>query len=307
MKKLSILILILALTLSGCQLARTDLEPSGDRLVGMFLTTEYLDLFDAEAYFLDNMNKIDHNGFIDADSSAYEGRLYAQEVPEILYDEQGNPVEHRKWDFPDVEGICYFAPRSYEDRESFINTRSDDAILDGHTDVKYTDEGEEITLTGTVILAHSGEQIVCYFNPVYQSADGRVYAKSGHSMSTSEDNAPGALYSHKLSETTTVNNNGEKETASMTVTISMETAYEPEHYMVVQMDEQNEVLSSDRYLPGQLPEELILQEEAAYVLLETHTEEQTTREIFDSTTETLKTLYCREDGFFGQMFTSLVW
>lgn len=58
---LSVLLLmqLLMLTLlSGCQLAREDEGENGDRLVGVFVTTEYIDLFDMERYLNDNLRAV---------------------------------------------------------------------------------------------------------------------------------------------------------------------------------------------------------------------------------------------------------
>ena len=56
-----------------------------DRLIGIFVTTEYLDLFDFEGYLNENMNKVLSGGEISqADSAKYEGRLYADLVEKTL-------------------------------------------------------------------------------------------------------------------------------------------------------------------------------------------------------------------------------
>lgn len=45
--------------LAGCQLALEDAgaDASESRLIGVFLTTEYLDLFDFESYLKDNIGR----------------------------------------------------------------------------------------------------------------------------------------------------------------------------------------------------------------------------------------------------------
>ena len=52
-KRIFILILVLALVFSGCQLAKpeADTRKEKDMLVGVFITEEYLDLFDWDSYF----------------------------------------------------------------------------------------------------------------------------------------------------------------------------------------------------------------------------------------------------------------
>ena len=64
MKKLSIaLILALALALPGCSMLREDASPAQeDRLVGIYITPEYVDTFDLEAYFEDNASSLINGG-----------------------------------------------------------------------------------------------------------------------------------------------------------------------------------------------------------------------------------------------------
>ena len=60
--KTKIMVLLLLLTLMcGCQLAKEDLSSENmqrDRLIGVFITLEHLDLFDDERYLEDNLNSI---------------------------------------------------------------------------------------------------------------------------------------------------------------------------------------------------------------------------------------------------------
>lgn len=81
MKKLSIaLILALALVLSGCSMLREDGAPAQeDRLVGIYITPEYVDTFDLEAYFEDNASSLINGGgeISREDSAKYSQRIYA--------------------------------------------------------------------------------------------------------------------------------------------------------------------------------------------------------------------------------------
>lgn len=81
MKKLSIaLILALALVLSGCSMLREDGAPAQeDRLVGIYITPEYVDTFDLEAYFEDNASSLINGGgeISSQDAAKYSQRIYA--------------------------------------------------------------------------------------------------------------------------------------------------------------------------------------------------------------------------------------
>lgn len=82
MKKLSILLsLCLALALGGCSMLREEAAPAEeDRLVGIYVTPEYIDTFDFEAYFEDNASQLlsGGGGEISAeDAEEYSQRIYA--------------------------------------------------------------------------------------------------------------------------------------------------------------------------------------------------------------------------------------
>ena len=76
-----VMLLAFLLGLAGLSLAQSGTADvlGKDRLIGVFITTEYLDLFDMESYFNDNIGKMTTGGdiTIDGDSPKYQGRLYA--------------------------------------------------------------------------------------------------------------------------------------------------------------------------------------------------------------------------------------
>ena len=78
--------LLLMFLLTGCQLAKDDLQqPSRtDRLVGVFLTQEHLDLFDMDRYMDDHINDLLKGGVIE-NGSAYQDKLYASETVHSSY------------------------------------------------------------------------------------------------------------------------------------------------------------------------------------------------------------------------------
>ena len=82
MKKLSILLsLCLALALGGCSMLREEAAPAEeDRLVGIYVTPEYIDTFDFEAYFEDNASQLLSGGGDEIsaeDAEEYSQRIYA--------------------------------------------------------------------------------------------------------------------------------------------------------------------------------------------------------------------------------------
>ncbi|MEG2037887.1 MAG: hypothetical protein RRZ93_07845, partial [Ruthenibacterium sp.] len=115
--------------LTGCQLAREDGgEVGGDRLIGLFVTREHLDLFDLEGYLNHNVSGFSGGELqLGGNSAAYEGRLYATLRERTLTDgESGRELVEEIFVFDGVEGISYFAARmpAREGRESYISSSS---------------------------------------------------------------------------------------------------------------------------------------------------------------------------------------
>ena len=135
------IIVLILLNITGCQLALEDKGESNikDRLIGVLITDEYLDLFDLEGYLNDNINKFSGGGsiMIEGDNREYQGRLYATLTTLTLTDEKGNTHETKEFAFDNVDGVAYFSatvPATEED-ESFITYGSDEAISDGHMSI----------------------------------------------------------------------------------------------------------------------------------------------------------------------------
>ncbi len=316
-KRLQALLLAAAMLLcTGCQLARTDIDeaPGQDRLIGVFVTTEYLDLFDFEAYFQDNAENVLHGGPLDADSTQpYQGRLYAALQSRTLYGDDGETVETMDYVFEGVEGISYFAARfpATETESSYVGSSSDEAISNGHMNLSYTDETDSIDLEGTIFVAtRSGLDLdlgtTCYFNPVYQTPDGRVYATSGSGI-TSDMEASGGVYSRTIEAENTVTENGETKTQRTSVKMSIASMDPPEEIVVLQMDQHSQGLSREAYRPGTLPAKLTLDAKAAYLIVETKSSVGVIRDLLEPEDTSLETFRCRDDGICVKTYTELVW
>lgn len=301
MKKLSILMAFLSLFLTGCQLAQPYVEAAQQpRLIGVLLTSDHLDLTDWDSYLQDNLSDFTSGGVLNADTSNYEGRLYAEVVQETLYDEDGNTVTKEAFDFPDVDGMQFFVA-SIDDTQ-YVS--GDPAIVDTHVALTSTDEGESISLTGSVWMAYTDQVITCYINPVYQEADGHIYAVSGNGITNSGE---GSLLTTTLTDTqTTTGSQTQSDTTS--IKISIGTKLPPAFYQLTEMDENNQLLRQTQFQPDQVPEEWNVSDKAAYLLLETHDQDgSVSRELYQNDTDVVQTLSCQENGFFKGMDTQLIW
>lgn len=255
MKKLSIaLILALCLSLTGCSLLREDTsgEPAAeDKLVGVYITSEYLSTFDLESYVSDNMNSLaDGGGEVSAEDAAkYSARIYGE-------------VENGTVTFP-IEGTAIITARFGEGNESYFSSQLGDYIVGGGTHVNVGEDTDSVELSGT-LYAPAGEMVEAYCNPVYQQSNGEVYLVSGQGISS---NGLGSM-SQTLSENT--DPHGDVRGYSMSIELTVVSRELSEKYVVLYYGADGELMRREEYAPGELPYELS-PDGAAYAVIEDHT------------------------------------
>lgn len=305
-------------TLTGCQLALEGAGDGarGDRLAGVLVTREHLDLFDFEGYLKDNMGKISGGEIaIDNPRDRYQGRLYAVLKDRVLTDEDtGEETITKEYVFEEIEGSLYIAATipEGESGDIYITTGSDRAISDGHSGFFQGDDEEKISLEGIIYISSLEGLGTHFINPVYQDNQGRVYAMEGSGMTINGVEGEGAAFSQTLEETTTSTEGGKSKKVSTSIKISLETILPPTEIFILQMDKNNSILSSEKYYPGQVPDKLIPKGKTAYIIVETHKKDSTgnmlvIRELFSKEDESLSTFFCREDGICIKEWTQLIW
>lgn len=254
MKKLSILLcLCLALALGGCSLLREEAAPGEDRLVGVYVTPEYIDTFDFEAYFGDNASKLIGGGEISAEDAA----KYSQRVYAVNDGGAGEEPEFPMW------GVPLFSARYGEGEDSYVSAASGPCLDKVAFGVKYTDELAICTLSGAVYCA-AGGYVAAYCNPVYQQADGRLYLTSGQGMSS--DGA--GTMSYTLSAQGD-GPDGERGWAT-DITLDIVPKYPTERVCVLLYGEDGELMAREEFAPEDAPE-TIAAAGAAYAVVEDHT------------------------------------
>ncbi len=253
MKKLAIaLILVLALMLPGCSLLREDGEPAdADRLVGVYITENYIDSFDFEAYVQDNASSLSGGGEISREDAAkYTRRIYAE-------------VVDGKTSFP-IEGIAFIAARYEKDGESCTGSDYGDKLADVHLSINVSDDMETTVLTGKLFADSGAGRMSAYCNPVYQQADGRVYLVPGEGVSANM----GSM-THSLSESCESAKKGERG-YGMDITLEVEGRRPSEKLAVLLYSAEGALLSRTEYAPEEMPEE-ISAEGAAWAVFEDYT------------------------------------
>jgi len=306
--------------LTGCQLALENAgedTPAQDKLAGVFVTTEYIDLFDFESYIEDNLNINgsfgDSSGddiVIDGDTKEYEGRLYA--TLKEIEPAQGDTPAYEQYVFEGAEGysLLYITVPRAGERDSHNFTMSDPAVSNPSIAVNSSNEGETTTIEGTIRFIPTDEETIFHFNPVYQSPDGSVYlTSSGMSMSIGPMSS-GA--SSTLSETHTTTENGQSYTKDISIKMTIDFMFAPENIVILQMGTASQILSREEYTPGELPENFEPLENTEYLIVETHGrdnegEQTITCEVFGKDEESFATYFANTDKACTTQSTNIVW
>ncbi len=277
-RKLGLLMLLVVMCwlLAGCQLAKEDQGEriDQDHLIGLYITTEYLDLFDSE----------------------YQNRLYA-----VLQPKTYDGTETREVVFESLPGIAFFLPTipDADGQEGYITIMQDECVLDVRNNIHLVDDNQQSTaLEGTIYVTPSKQERYFYFNPVYQSADGSVYVTSGTCFIVGNEwFSEGALYSQTIDSSASITENGVSKTVSMSVKLSINVMLAPEKIVICQLDENYHLIAQNEYLPAEMPDAITPERGTACLIVETHSSGGSiARSIYGVETEGIETYFVREDG-----------
>lgn len=313
----ALLALLTTLTLTGCQLAKPDLTraKTADRLIGVFVTPEYLDLFDMEGYLNDNLGGFSGGELIvdGSQSEKYNGRLYATlTARELTSTETGGTSRTQEYVFEGVEGIPFFTARMWENGESYQSSMGSQAVMDAHFGSAYKDGEEKITMEGTIYLVPGKAGNAHYVNPVYQSVDGSVYATSGQGISVGGVMSEGEVISQKMEDSVTVTENGETVKNTTVVDIAIKTMLPSKKITVLQMDADSLVLLRTEYAPEEMPETITPDKRTQYIILEAAQtgfdgSEKIKRTLFSKEDTALESFYAADSGVMCKESTMLAW
>lgn len=291
---------------AGCQLAKpeagADAAAEKDRLIGFFVTEEPLDLFDFEAFFNDNADRLS-GGSVEispAESEAYGGRLYAESL------EVDGRVEYR---FAGIEGDGLFV-YTYEDAYGSVSASGGNGGLISDSRIAV---GNDSSVEGTMYVVPS-HFFAVYPNPVYQSADGSVYLTAGQGTSMSGDVglSQGEIMTHTLTETYTETDGGETHEETFTAIFHLSIMFAPEEIVVQQMAHDGTVIRRDSYAPGKVPETIRPAADCAYLIVETLSTapDQTPhadRQLLDREADSLVTYAANERGYCVAVYSAIAW
>ena len=305
--------------LGGCRLAREDMGASysSDRLIGVLITTKYLDLHDSRAYINGGFYDFPNNGDMAVGyPNSSNGRLYAAIIEWTSTDDvTGETITAREYAFEDIEGIIFCVPKMdvLDPGNSYWGVMSDSAISDGHTNIFEGDDETHVEIEGTIFVILSRLGTTHYFNPVYQGADGSVYAVTGTGYMGSDDmRGEGLIFTQTLEETRTVTENGKSKKEMMSVEISLRAMYAPEKIAIAQMDADNALIMRAEYAPDAMPDVLAPDSRADYIIVEMHKRDAdggsiVSRELFGRGSGSVETFLERNDGVCVKHWAQVAW
>lgn len=311
---ISFSLLLAAMILGGCSLAvpEAGTEHGSDRLIGAFITQEYLDLYDMDSFFQDHAGQlVNGKQFSGADLSGYQRKLYA------AIDKNGS-LSPSDWDvsFPGVEGIRFFSPLwTDENGENYRADVYDSRISEKDIAYNVFDNGESVDLSGTLyVVPGAYGEFAYYLNPVYQTPEGEIYLVSGQGSSArivdevSEGEQSSLTY--EVKENT---EDGNAETENVTVAVKLAVMYKPVKITFCQMDAGHKMLQEKAYDPKEVPDQLHVQEGTAYILAETEKESPSGKKVVSRAVcenregEVLESFYEAEHGVVIKRETEVEW
>lgn len=290
-----LLMLAAAVIQGGCSLAlpMNQDDTDSDRLIGAFITREYLDLYDTDAFFGDHAGQLTNGTpFGDRDLADDRTRLYAS----VEKNGSHSPLD---WEvsFPGAEGICFFSPLwPDENGGEYQGSAYDPRICEVSQIHSATTEGETLELTGTIYQspkAGSGGDMRFYLNPVYQTPQGDIYLTSGTGNSVSQTDreiCEGEQLTASLTAERKLTENGKTKTEKSMVTVKLAVMYEPVKITFCQMDAGHQVLKEETFDPADVPGQLDTQPETAYILSETEKKSPSGKQIVS------RTVYENQEG-----------
>lgn len=311
----------LLLVLPGCRLAREDTgaEIQSDKMIGFFVTSEPLDLFDYDRYASGHMDEFTGGGDVAIEPTAgYEERLYAVLEKTVLTGEDGSITERWEYVFPDLSGYgCYAPYMSAEvtgEPNDYWDVCSNEAFGEGSSHIDESDDGSELTMEATLYVAqtdgqenHLNQKVWC-LNPVWQTADGAVYVTCGQGVSGSLSD--GVRMSQTITSTNRVSQGGKTVELTDSFTVHIEGMSVPVRIEVAELDENSNLIKSGSYFPGEAPETYVPDGRAACILVTTHRRdsqgESVIRELYDDKDSGFTT-FMEKEGLCVPHWTELEW
>lgn len=185
-------------------------------------------------------------------------------------------------------------------------------MSDTQTAFHKSDAGDSMDMKGTIYVSASAGFRTFYYNPVYQTAAGKVYLLPGQGVSHGSELSAGISDSQALKEEKTVTVDGKSETVYANIEVSTYFMETPIGTSVLQFDGDGNMISKENYAAGDLPFQMTTRSNTEYIIVETHMKsgdgkESVTREMFLPNDQSLFAFSCRADGICIKQYCNIVW
>ncbi len=226
--------------------------------------------------------------------------------------EQKGPDDEIEYHFGDVNGlrlICFIV--SEDNGDGSIISNADDGI--SAVDFNMSEDGCSIEMNAAINFVPDQDEALFFYNPVLRTDSGQVFAVPGDFMAVSAAmNPPGSSVGQTVRDERKHTENGSETTDTTTVSIQIKSVREPIKFRLLQFNTGHELLGSEEYEPGTLPEQIVPLAEADYLLLETVEKDPeggsfTRREAIGRDVDYLNTMSCREDGICLCHYHEVLW
>lgn len=228
-----------------------NLEQTSDELIGVLITSESLNLFDDEAFVSDHHKELTDQEKISS-SDAYQKRLYAKVVDSKLEGlEDENLQKAKDYIFEGVDGIRFFIPQ--KDGKGFYQGQTDERLADIITKVDIKDGTTTTSSEATIFVLSDKGMKSFYFNPIYRSSDGKVYAMEGQLLGSSGD-GEGSSFTYTMNESIMKKLQDSTKRMGSEIMIHIEIVNKPLKINVLEFDKEGKLLLNTSFTPLTYPE-----------------------------------------------------
>ena len=223
------------------------------------------------------------------------------------------PGAEIEYQFDNVNGlrlICFITPEDGEEGSSIISN-VDDGI--SAVDFEMSDDSNSIKMDATINFVPGKDETLFFYNPVLRNDSGQVFAVPGDFMAVSSAmNPPGSSAGQTIRDERKHTENSSEIIDTTTVNIRIKAVREPLIIRLLQFSEAHELLISEEFVPGTVPEQIVPLTESDYLLLETVEKSPeggsfTRREAIGRDTDFLNTMSCRDDGICLCHYHEVLW
>jgi len=215
-----------------------------------------------------------------------DGKIYA-----TIEDIDDFDIHFSELQFEGIEGFPFLIVQVNGEELSIIDKENlHETTVNQHYDRSFA----KIKTMIYGLFSENTEEKIFYFNKIYQTDTGQIYLMPGAGSVYKEPGIGGG----KIFGT----NNWE-----LTIHATM-FASEPTEIQLYHMNANHQLIKTEKYTPGDLPEQLTLTKETEYIIVETvWTDGEVTVELPDLQEGTFSTVYRNGEHILSRQLTEITW